>query len=181
MREGKRRRQRKKLSDAFQTACNPTERFSFQRSCLDLFSIHHQIASPVPKPISTVEFPGQRNNLKVKVSMEHPGSVITWRRCMAKRFIYLANDILPHCGLSPLQSAARVLWLAAEKGFSSKKKSAGSEDVNLNSDCADSHCTDYRKQLFVDQYQKLSVTRLILGVGPIATYRQCGQRPLCFS
>ncbi|CAK6967228.1 hypothetical protein KUCAC02_030443%2C partial [Scomber scombrus] len=41
------------------------ERLCF-RGCLDLFSIHHQIASPAPKPISTVEFPGQRNHLKVK-------------------------------------------------------------------------------------------------------------------
>lgn len=64
---------------------------ALERGCLDLFSIHHQIASPAPKPISTVEFPGQRNHLKVKVRMEHPWSAITWKQCMTKRFIYLVN------------------------------------------------------------------------------------------
>lgn len=41
---------------------------------------------------------------------------------MVKRFIYLANDILPHCGLSPLKSAMKLLWLTAGKRAFNQRK-----------------------------------------------------------
>lgn len=41
---------------------------------------------------------------------------------MAKRFIYLANDVLPHCGLSPLKSVLGVLWLTAGKSAFNQRK-----------------------------------------------------------
>lgn len=56
------------------------------RGRLDLFSIHYQIASPVPNPIRIEEFSGQYNHLKVKVGREAsrghlpPGAVGRWRR-----------------------------------------------------------------------------------------------------
>lgn len=40
------------------------------RGRVDLFTIHHKIASPVPKPIRMGEFSGQHHHLKVKVSRE---------------------------------------------------------------------------------------------------------------
>lgn len=96
------------------------------RSCLDLFSIHHQIASPAPKPISTVEFPGQRNHLKVKVSMEHPGSVITWKQCMTKRFIYLVNVTALK---STLVSCKTTLATTGCKKKKKKKKKLSSSKI----------------------------------------------------
>jgi len=75
---------------------------------------------------------------------------------MAKRFIYLANYILPLRGFSPLQSTAGVLRLALEeekKGFH-LRKSAGSEDVNLNSDCADA--------LFTEETTSTSIPKVLV-------------------
>lgn len=48
------------------------EWLSFWKDSGDLFSIHHQIASPAPKPIGNKAFPGQCNHLKDKVSKEQP-------------------------------------------------------------------------------------------------------------
>lgn len=74
---------------------------------------------------------------------------------MAKRFIYLANYILPLRGFSPLQSTAGVLRLALEekKGFH-LRKSTGSEDVNLNSDCADA--------LFTEETTSTSIPKVLV-------------------
>ena len=70
-----------------------------------------------------MEFPGQCIHLKAKG--QHRGSRARYYledQCMAKRFIYLANDILPHCGLSPLKSVVGVLWLTAGKSAFNQRK-----------------------------------------------------------
>lgn len=45
------------------------------------------------------------------------------RQCMVKWFIYLANDVLPHCSFSMLKSVAGLLWLTffKEKSFQLRK------------------------------------------------------------